>query len=73
MEDENESPRLKCSECRKTINYGADAITTEVCVNGPRGLVTLGDRQIFCSEACLSQFYGDADLSELHSAPPRIP
>ena len=65
--------KLRCNECRTTIDYGRDAIATEACVNGPRGLVSLGETLVFCSEECLSNFFSDSDLSDLPSMPPRIP
>ncbi len=73
MEAHNNIPKLQCNECRKSIGYGGDAITTEVCVSGPRGLVSLGDKLVFCSEECLSSFYSDVDLSNLPKVPPRFP
>jgi hypothetical protein len=73
MENDKNGVKLRCSECRKSIDYGRDAISTEACVNGPRGLVSLGEKLVFCSEECVSNFFRDSDLSDLPSLPPRIP
>lgn len=73
MREDKDTGQLRCNECRKSIEYGADAITAESCVNGPRGLVPLGERLVFCSEECLSSFFSDSNLSDLQSVPPRIP
>lgn len=73
MKSNNHNAKLKCSECRRSIGYGADLIAAEKCVSGPRGIVPLGGRLVFCSETCVGHYYGDSDLSELPSLPPRIP
>lgn len=73
MENDKNIAKLRCSECRRSIDYGRDAIATEACVNGPRGLVALGEKLVFCSEECVSHFFNGSDLSELPSMPPRIP
>jgi hypothetical protein len=73
MEQDSQTKKLKCGECRRAIGYGGDLITAEKGVSGPRGVVPLGEKRHFCSEACLSNYYGNSDLSELPSMPPRIP
>ncbi len=73
MGTHNQSQNLQCSECRRSIGYGGDIITTEKCVSGPRGIVPLGERLVFCSEECVSSYFNGADLGDLPKVPPRIP
>ncbi|WP_197530943.1 hypothetical protein [Bythopirellula polymerisocia] len=71
---QNTTTDLKCSECRSSIPYGGDVITAEKCVSGPRGVVPLGDIQYFCSDECISMYYGNGAVKrDLPNLPPRIP
>ena len=54
------SKRL-CAECRKPLDLGVDVLTLEPGVIGPRGVVPLGDAQLFCSEACLRGHLGTGE------------
>ena len=71
--DKDDATKLKCSECGKRIDYGGDLLTVEKCVLGPRGIVELGEKLLFCSEKCLRSYYSDTDVSQLPKMPPRIP
>ena len=65
--------KIKCKECGRDIEYGGDLITIEKCVNGPRGIIPLGEKEVFCNEECLGNFFGNFNGRELPKVPPRIP
>lgn len=49
----------RCANCRKRIYTGNDAFSGERGVLGTRNFVPLKDREIFCSEECLSAWFSD--------------
>ncbi len=73
MEKNNQEEAVRCDYCKSEIQYGRDVISVEKCVNGPRGVIPLGDTYTFCSEACVSQFFDDEPLGDLEEVPRRIP
>ena len=56
---------MECSQCRRKLELGVDVITLEKCVIGPRGIVSLGELENFCSEECLIDFYSDIDIPHI--------
>jgi hypothetical protein len=57
---------LRCDQCRRPVEYGADVITVEKGVSGPRGVVPLGEALTFCSDECLASYFGgDDDLPRI--------
>ena len=67
MEDELQQ---RCAECDRLLRLGADVITLEHGVIGPRGVVPLQDIQLFCGDACLRKSVEDNEVERL---PRRIP
>ena len=65
-DDHGDKKKLECAECHRRIAYGADLITTEPGVYGPRGIVDLGHKLVFCSETCVGLYYsGNGSESRL--------
>ena len=73
MEDNNDKPSLRCRECHREIDLGHDLITTEKCVNGPRGIVPLGKINTFCSDKCVKEWFSDDLTEDLPEIDFRIP
>ena len=61
---------MRCDQCRRNLDLGVDVIKMEKCVVGPRGIVPLGEVQLFCCEECLACFFHNGSLQDI---PPRIP
>ena len=55
--DESEKQRLRCDNCNSEISFGRDVLSVERCVNGPRGVIPLGEILRFCSERCVQDFF----------------
>ena len=60
--------RTKCANCRKRLFVGNDCHSYQRGVLGTRGFVPLKDREVFCSEECLSLAYSGMSVEE-----PRVP
>ena len=69
MEKEETNPK-QCVECQREFQYGAEALSLEYAVIGPRGLVPLRETKLFCDEECLLSFLSDEESEQL---PRRIP
>ena len=60
---ETKTEKLRCTECRKVFDYGADVfIVEEGVIGGAKGLIRLADILLFCDEKCLASFFSDADV-----------
>ena len=71
MVDKNGDRKIRtCANCRRTLDLGVDVLIVQEGVIGPRGIVPLTEGLLFCSEACLKDYY---DLSDLQEIPRRIP
>ena len=71
MVDKNGDRKINiCTNCQRVLDLGMDVLTVQEAVLGPRGIVPLGEMLLFCSEACLKDYY---DLSDLAEVPRRIP
>ncbi len=73
MKEDTNDEELKCLDCKCDIDFGRDVITAQKGVNGPRGVVPLGELLIFCSEKCLSNYFNEHDGKKREQIPPRIP
>ena len=73
MEDNNDKPSLRCTECHREIDLGHDVITVEKGVTGPRGVVPLGKVNVFCSGQCVSAYFDGTAASDLPEVPFKIP
>lgn len=73
MENKSTSKKLHCECCDRNIDFGADLITAEKAVSGPRGIVPLGEIRLFCSEKCLSVFFNGTPADDLPEVPRRVP
>ena len=59
-----------CTNCKRTLDLGVDALTVQEAVLGPRGIIPLGELLLFCSETCLMDYF---DLSDLVEVQRRVP
>jgi hypothetical protein len=73
MSELSKQKEMCCENCQSTISFGSDLITTEKGVNGPRGIVPLGEILVFCSEKCVSDFFNGTPADDLPGIPRRIP
>ena len=73
MEKKVEKEILLCDHCSKKVSYGGDVISVEKCVNGPRGVIPLGEVFRFCTEDCVSRFFDHEPVTDLPRIPRRIP
>ncbi len=64
---------LQCEQCKRRISYGGDVMSVEKCVNGPRGVIPLGEVLRFCCEDCVSKYFRPEPASNLREIAPRIP
>ena len=74
--EENESEKndaLQCDQCKHKISYAGDVISVEKCVNGPRGVIPLGEVMRFCCEDCVSKYFQQEPASNLKEIGQRIP
>lgn len=69
MED-TESIVIRCSQCHKEIDLGADVLAITEGVFGPRGFVPLSKPRYLCGEECLDSESGQRDVEKLRR---RIP
>lgn len=60
----------QCSNCRRKLDIGVDAIRVNHGVIGIRDFVPLDEMMFFCGEDCLRDYY---DLGDLPKMPRRIP
>lgn len=58
---------MSCSNCRKKLYQGLDVLQVKQGVIGPRGFVPL-ESTTFCSDRCVSQYYGDPACDEREDA-----
>jgi len=56
---DNNNNGLTCLNCERILDLGVDLISVEKGVVGPRGVVPLGDAELFCSEGCLIEHFTD--------------
>ena len=68
-EDSPEGGR-KCSECRRLIPIGEDALTVERVVMGPRGPVPLDDVRFLHVDRCFAEYVCSTESEKL---PRRVP
>lgn len=60
MDEENrQDSTTRCDNCHQAIDFGKSLFKTEEGVLGPRGFVSLDNNRLFCSEACLSDYFED--------------
>lgn len=64
MQNEEEKTK-KCSDCRRELGLGLDAIGLDYGVIGPRGFVPLGEKKFFCDEDCLQRHVGGTEVVHL--------
>ena len=69
MED-TEIKIVRCSQCHKKIDLGADVLAITEGVLGPRGFVPLSKPRYFCSEECLD---GHSERRNVEKLSRRIP
>ena len=72
MNETQEKEKVRCENCRKTVEYGRDVITASRGVIGPRGVIPLDQEHHFCSEECVSSYF-NGDSKDIPRLPPRIP
>ena len=73
MKEKELKRKRRCDNCRGEIHFGRDIIRVEKCVNGPRGIIPLGDALTFCSEDCVSGHFNHDGASDLPEVLRRIP
>ena len=73
MKTNQANSKLHCEHCKGDMAFGHDVIRVEKCVNGPRGVIPLGESFTFCSEACVSRFFDQEPIGNLTEVPRRIP
>lgn len=73
MENNQGQEPLRCDYCKGEIFLGRDVVRVEKSVNGPRGVIPLGEAFTFCSEACVSRFFDREPIDDLPEIQPRIP
>lgn len=73
MKQEQNAKQRMCDNCRRKIDFGSDLITTEKCVNGPRGIIPLGKIKSFCSDNCVKEWFSDDPIEGLSEVDFRIP
>ncbi len=61
---ENTKP-AHCAACQRKLDLGAEAVTLEYVVIGPRGLVPLREAKVFCDEDCLQRYVTDEEPEHL--------
>lgn len=61
---------MECTECRRELDYGADVLSVQEGVIGPRGVVPVDEPLLFCSEECLRAYF---DVGETVSMKRKIP
>ena len=64
MQNEEEKTK-QCSDCRRELDLGVDAIALDYGVVGPRGFVPLGEKKFFCDEDCLQRHVGGTEVAHL--------
>jgi len=62
--------KKNCSNCRRNLDVGVDAIRVDEGVIGTKDFVPLESTMFFCDERCLREYF---DMGDLVSMPPRIP
>ena len=65
-----EHPKHRCSECRRELSMGDDALSLEQVVIGPRGPIPIGEMRLLHIRRCLEDYVCRSDDRE---APKRIP
>ena len=69
-----EQTRFRCRQCRREIQFGGDLWTVEKGVNGPHGVVPLGNVLVFCRETCVSKYFNnEIDIEHDPGFPGRQP
>jgi len=53
---------MQCTECECELAQGDNVLLVERGIIGVRGPVSLGQSYVFCSDKCLSEFFGTDDL-----------
>ncbi len=64
MHNEEEKTN-QCTDCRRELDLGVDAIALDYGVIGPRGFVPLGEKKFFCDENCLQRHVGETEVENL--------
>lgn len=71
LPNQNEGhPKHRCSECRRELSMGDDALSLEQVVIGPRGPIPIGEMRLLHIRRCLEDYVCKSDDGE---APKRIP
>ena len=59
-----------CTNCRRELDIGVDAMRIEEGVIGMKGFVPLDKTMFFCCDKCIRDYF---DLGDLPSMPKRVP
>lgn len=46
---------LECRNCGRELRLGDEVVTVQEGVLGPRGVVPLGEADVFCGQECLDE------------------
>jgi len=59
-----------CSNCRRKLDVGVDAIRINNGVIGIKDFVPLDETMLFCSDECIREYYDLGDLPKLQRRVP---